>query len=59
MQITNKSTSIRGVNTLVCEEKKRAEEKRKRTILFIILLGSLYYFIELYVKIKIGMYGKL
>ena len=29
--------------------------KRERIILFIPLLGSLYYFIGLYVKIKIGM----
>ena len=41
----------------LCEEKKRVGEKRERErgILFIILLGSLYYFIGLRVKIKIGM----
>ena len=37
-------------NVVVCEEKKRVG--KKRIILFIILLGSLYYFIGLYVKIK-------
>ena len=39
----------------VCEEKKIVGEKRQIRILFIILLGSLYYFIGLYVKIKIEM----
>ena len=33
--------------------------EKERVILFIILLGSLYYFIRLYVKIKIGMNGEL
>ena len=37
-------------HVVVCEEKKRVG--KKRIILFIILLGSLYYFIGLYVKIK-------
>ena len=32
--------------------------KKERTVLFIILLGSLYYFIELYVKIKTEMLGE-
>ena len=36
----------------MCEEKKRVGGKRERIILFIFLLGSLYYFIVLYVKIK-------
>ena len=34
-------------------------KKRERIVLYIILLGSLYYFIELYVKIKTGMLGEL
>ena len=38
---------------VVCKEKKIVKEKGERRILLIILLGSLYYFIELYVKIKI------
>ena len=33
--------------------------EKERVILFIILLGSLYYFIRLYVKIKTGMKGEL
>ena len=37
------------------EEKKIIGGTREIRILFIILLGSLYYFIELYVKIKTGM----
>ena len=37
-----------------CEEKKWVG-KRERIIYYIILLGSLYYFIELFVKIKTGM----
>ena len=37
----------------MCEEKKIVRGKRERIILFIILLSSLYYFIEFYVKIKI------
>ena len=37
---------------VVCEKKKIVEGKRERIILFIILLGSLYYFIGLYIKIK-------
>ena len=44
---------------VVCEEKKIVGGKREIRILFSILLGNLYYFIELYVKIKIGMQGKL
>ena len=43
---------------IICEEKKRMRGKRKRIVFFIILLGSLYYFIGLYVKIKIGMQDK-
>ena len=39
---------------IVCEEKKWVERKSERIILYIILLSSLYYFIELYVKIKTG-----
>ena len=42
---------------VVWEEKKIVGGKREIRILFIILLGSLYYFIGLYVKIKTGMYG--
>ena len=39
----------------VGEEKKRLRRKEsERGVIFIILLNSLYYFIELYVKIKIG-----
>ena len=41
---------------VVCEEKKRVGGKRERIVLFIILLGSLYYFIGLYVKVKFEMY---
>ena len=44
---------------VVAEEKKREGGKREREILFIVLLGSLYYFIGLYVKIKTGMLEKL
>ena len=33
--------------------------EKERVILFIILLGNLYYFIRLYVKIKFGMNGEL
>ena len=40
---------------VVCEEKKIVGGKREIKILFIILLGSLYYFIRLYVKIKTKM----
>ena len=39
----------------LCVKRKSEKGKRDRIILFIILLGSLYYFIRLYVKIKIGM----
>ena len=39
----------------MCKEKKIVKEKGERRILLIILLGSLYYFIELYVKIKIEL----
>ena len=39
----------------VCEEKKIVGEKKEIRILLIILLGSLYYFIGLYVKIKTEM----
>ena len=39
----------------MCEEKKIVRGKRKGKIFFIILLGSLYYFVKLYIKIKIGM----
>ena len=40
---------------IMCEEKMRVGGKIERIILSIILLGILYYFIGLYVKIKIGM----
>ena len=40
---------------IVYEEKKKMRGKRKIIVLFVILLGSLYYFIGLYVKIKIEM----
>ena len=43
---------------IVGEERER-ERKRERRILFIILLDSLYYFIRLYVKIKIRRLGVL
>ena len=39
---------------IVGEERERERERR---IFFIILLDSLYYFIRLYVKIKIRMFG--
>ena len=42
-------------NVWLCVKRKSKREKRKKIILFIILLGNLYYFIELYVKIKIWM----
>ena len=44
-----------------CMYKKRKSEweKRKKMIHFIILLGILYYFIGLYVKIKTRMQGEL
>ena len=38
-----------------CVKRKSEWGKRERIILVIILLGNLYYFIELYVKIKTGM----
>ena len=44
---------------VVCEEKKIAGRKRKKIIFFIILLNNLYYFTELYIKIKIEIYSKL
>ena len=44
---------------VVCEEKKIVEGNREIKIFFIILLGSLYYFIRLYIKIKIGMWSEL
>ena len=40
---------------IVCEEKNRVRGKREKIVLLIIWLDSLYYFIGLYVKIKIGM----
>ena len=43
---------------VLCEEKKIVGEKKEKIILFIILLGDLYYFIELYVKIKTEMLGE-
>ena len=46
-------------NVWLCVKRKSERGKRKKIILFIILLGSLYYFIELYVKIKIEMYSEL
>ena len=42
-------------NVWLCVKRKSEQGKRKKIILFIILLGNLYYFIELYVKIKIWM----
>ena len=44
---------------IVCEEKKIVEGNREIKILFIILLGGLYYFIKLYIKIKIEMWSEL
>ena len=43
----------------LCVKRKSEWGKRERIILFITLLGSLYYFIGLYVKIKTEMYGEL
>ena len=40
---------------IVCEEKNRVRGKREKIVLLIIWLNSLYYFIGLYVKIKIRM----
>ena len=40
------------------EKKMRVKEKRENNT-FIILLGSLYYFIELYVKIRIEILSEL
>ena len=37
---------------IVCEEKKWVGGKRERIIFYIMLLGSLYYFIGLYVLKK-------
>ena len=42
-------------NVWLCVKRKNERGKRNKIILFIILLDSLYYFIELYVKIKIVM----
>ena len=39
--------------------KSELEKKKERIVLYIILLGSLYYFIELYVKIKTRMLDEL
>ena len=39
----------------LCVKRKSEWKKKKRITFFIILLGSLYYFIGLYVKIKTGM----
>ena len=39
----------------LCVKRKSEWGKRERIILVIILLDNLYYFIELYVKIKTGM----
>ena len=44
---------------VVCEEKKIVRGKREIRIFIIILLGCLYYFIGLYIKIKTEMYGEL
>ena len=38
-----------------CVKRKSEWGKRERIVLFIILLGNLYYFIRLYVKIKTEM----
>ena len=43
----------------MCEEKKKVGGKRERRVFFIILLGSLYHFIGLYVKLRIEMLGEL
>ena len=40
---------------VVGEKKKIVGGKRESRMLFAILLGSLYYFIVLYIKIKTGM----
>ena len=40
---------------IVYEEKKIVEGRREKIIFFIILLDGLYYFIGLYVKLKIEM----
>ena len=44
---------------VVCEEKKIVGGKREKNVFFFIWLGSLYYFIRLYVKIKTKMYNEL
>ena len=44
---------------VVCEEKKIVEGNREIKIFYIILLGGLYYFIRLYIKIKIEMWSEL
>ena len=44
---------------IVCKEKKIVGGKKEIKIPFITLLGSLYYFIGLYVKIKTEMYSEL
>ena len=38
---------------------KDSGRKQRDKIFFIILLGGLYYFIRLYIKIKIGMWSEL
>ena len=43
---------------IVCEGESEWEEKQ-RIVFYIILLCSLYYFIELYIKKKFGMQGEL
>ena len=43
----------------LCVKRKSEWGKRERIIFFIILLCSLYYFIRLYVKIKIRRLGVL
>ena len=44
---------------VVCEEKQIVGGKREIKIFYFILLGSLYYFIELTVKIKTETQDKL
>ena len=41
------------------KDRKREMGGERNEFLYIILLGSLYYFIGLYLKIKTGIYGEL
>ena len=40
---------------IMCNEKKDIGGKREIKIIFIILLSSLYYFVDLYIKLKLEM----